>query len=67
MKKILTVIVVFAFTNLNFSFAAIYKWTDSKGEIKFSDVPPSSKEAGNIEELNINVNNKFKRNQYLSL
>ncbi|MBP9722497.1 MAG: DUF4124 domain-containing protein [Gammaproteobacteria bacterium] len=41
--------------NSNITQAAVYKWTDADGNTKFSDIPPTNKEAANIQEINISV------------
>lgn len=58
-KLIILITFVLSFAGLNSASGAVYKWSDTDGNIRFSDIPPDSKEAKNVQEINISSVNKM--------
>ncbi len=58
-KLIILITFVLSFAGLNNASGAVYKWSDTDGNIRFSDIPPDSKEARNVQEINISSANKM--------
>ena len=59
--KILVLSSLAFITNINSSFAEIYRWEDMEGNIRYSDIPPEPTEGVNIQE--VNLKNKGNYNQ----